>query len=202
MADNKVMFGLKNVHYALVTETTDSTTGVISTTYGSPKAWPGAVSLSLDPEGDTNKFYADDTVYYTLTSNAGYSGDFECAVIPEDVAVDLLGQTEDSKGGILETDKDVQAYFALLYEIDGDAKARRFVNYKCQLSRPSVGGETKEDTTEPKTQTATITSLPRADVYTDSNQVEKHFIKYSMGPDGDSTVYGNWYTAVQTPTFL
>ena len=42
MANNKVMFGLKNVYYASVT------VGTNSVTYGTPIAWPGAVSLSLD----------------------------------------------------------------------------------------------------------------------------------------------------------
>ena len=48
MSENKVKFGLKNVHYALVTETvaTDGS-GAITSTYGSLKALAGAVSLSM-----------------------------------------------------------------------------------------------------------------------------------------------------------
>ena len=50
MAANKVKFGLKNVHYALVTETvvtTGADAGKTVSSYGDLKALAGAVSLSL-----------------------------------------------------------------------------------------------------------------------------------------------------------
>ena len=46
---NRVKYGLKSVYYAVCT--VDATTNVA--TYGTPKPWPGAVSLSLDAEGGT-----------------------------------------------------------------------------------------------------------------------------------------------------
>ena len=78
---NKVQYGLKNVHYASVT------VGTNSVTYGSPKAWPGAVSINLSAEGDTNDFYADNVKYFTAIANNGYNGDFESAMIPEDFSL-------------------------------------------------------------------------------------------------------------------
>lgn len=80
---NKVKFGLKNCHYALVTISESGTV-----TFGTPVAMPGAVSLSLDAEGENEPFYADDSVYYMVSDNNGYSGDLELALIPESFLTD------------------------------------------------------------------------------------------------------------------
>ena len=52
---NKVKFGLKNCHYAKATFDEDG-----NVTYEKPIRMPGAVSLSMDPEGENENFYADD----------------------------------------------------------------------------------------------------------------------------------------------
>ena len=49
MPENKVQFNLKNVHYAVETETIND--GVASYSYGTPVAVPGAVTLTMAPEG-------------------------------------------------------------------------------------------------------------------------------------------------------
>lgn len=66
MAESKVMYGLSNVHYALLTETTDPETGAIVSTYGDVKAWPGAVNITLDPQGNPVTFSADNTAYVVM----------------------------------------------------------------------------------------------------------------------------------------
>ena len=75
---NKVKYNLKNVHAAKLTKNNDG-----NFTYDTPKPIPGAVSISLDAEGSSNPFYADGIVYFRSTSNNGYSGDLEIALIPE-----------------------------------------------------------------------------------------------------------------------
>ena len=62
MADNKVIFGLNNAHYSIITEGEDG-----EITYGVPVALKGAVEISLDPRGETTDFYADDILYYTTS---------------------------------------------------------------------------------------------------------------------------------------
>ena len=63
MAANKIRYGLKNVHYAKLTETVDASTGEVSYSYGTVKAWPGAVSMNLEPQGEVSNEYADDGVW-------------------------------------------------------------------------------------------------------------------------------------------
>ena len=69
--ENKVKFGLSNVHIAKITEVDGEIT------YEKPFAMPGAVSLTADPEGETTKFHADNLVYYISTTNQGYKVDLE-----------------------------------------------------------------------------------------------------------------------------
>ena len=61
MAD-KVKFGISNVHYAILDGENN--------TYGTPVAIPGAVSLSLEPSGDTTPFYADNIQYFVAVANS------------------------------------------------------------------------------------------------------------------------------------
>lgn len=159
---NKVKYNLKNVHAALLTETVED--GVTSFSYGTPKAIPGAVSISLDANGESSPFYADGIVYFRSVTNNGYSGDFEMALVPEWFRTEILQETLDKNGVLVEkSDNRESVKFALLFEFDGDVKCIRHVLYNCTSSRPSIESETKEDTIEPGTEKLSITADPRAD---------------------------------------
>ena len=155
MSQNKVKFGLSNVHIAKIIEES----GII--TYGKPFAMPGAISLTADPEGETTPFYADNIKYYIATSNQGYTGDLEIAMTPEEFLKEILGQTQDINGALIESADDVNARFALMGEIEGDLKKRRFVYYDCTATRPSAEMNTVEESKEPQTDTISITMSPR-----------------------------------------
>ena len=94
---NKVKYNLKNVHAAKLTRSEDG-----SFTYAKPKAIPGAVSISLDAEGDSSPFYADGIVYFRSTANNGYSGDLEIALIPEWFRTEILKEELDNNGVLIE----------------------------------------------------------------------------------------------------
>ena len=85
---NKVKFNIRNVHYAKLTV---SETGEV--TFAKPVPMPGAVSLSLDPNGEPSVFYADGYAYYTISNNQGYEGDLELALVPESFRTDILKET-------------------------------------------------------------------------------------------------------------
>ena len=186
---NKIQFGLKNVYYAKLTETVGSD-NTHTYSYGTPKPFPGAVSMSLNPSGDVIKEYADDTEWYTLAQNNGYEGDFEYETMPEDFQTDILGDVKDTSGVITESNNKATTYFALLFEIDGDAKKRRNVFYKCSATRETQDNSTKGETLEPTHGTITITAVPRADgkvkAYT-SNTVS-------------TSAFNGWFSNVYDPS--
>ena len=180
MPNNKVKFGLKNVHYAPLT----LTGGVPS--YDTPIPIPGAVSMSLSVNGEPENFYADDGVYYVINNNMGYEGDLEIALIPESFRTGPLGEALDGNNVLVERSDTQLAPFALLFEFDGDHKHIRHVLYNCTASRPSIEGNTKEETLEVKTETLTIKAAPLPDGK----------VKVKTGDSTDSTVYEGWYGSV------
>ena len=158
MSENKVQFNLKNVHYAVLTE---STQGTVS--WGTPVAVKGAVKLSLDPQGDITPFYADGIVYYQSVANNGYSGDLEMARITYAMLKDIWGYTEGSTSKVLTENALVEPKaFALLFQIDGDAGEEYYTLYNCTGTRPAIASETNTETKEPQTQTTTISAVPLA----------------------------------------
>lgn len=203
MAENKVMYGLKNVHYAKITQTTDPETGTVTESYGAVKAWPGAVNISLDPSGSPIIFAADNTAYYTVANNQGYEGDFESARIPDDIRMDLLGNKKDSKNMMIETDKDQISQFALMFEIDGDQRANRYIFYKVSLAeRPGVSSSTTDPSSdlEVGTETVQFKAVPSSKIV-QIDGVDCALIKAFTSADTDATAYANFYSAVYEPTF-
>lgn len=183
---NKIKYGISKCYYAKATDTG----GVL--TYATPVALPGAVSLSLDAQGDTNTFYADNIAYFTSSANNGYQGDLELALLPDAFRTDILGETLDAKGFYTETANVSTVEFALLFQFEGDENATRHCLYRCVASRPSVSGSTKEDSIEPQTETLTITAMPRL-----NDELVKARCPYTAST---SSAYATWFDAVEEPT--
>ena len=182
---NKVKFNICNVHYALITVDDDG-----EVTFGTPVAMPGAVSLSLEPNGEPSNFYADGYAYYTISNNMGYEGDLELAMVPESFRTDVLKESLDDNSVLVESANVETANFALLFEFDGDVKKIRHVLYNCSAARPNIESATNEEEIEVQTETLAITAAPLANGY----------VKARTGDSTTDTVYTGWYSSVYMPT--
>lgn len=184
---NKVKFGLNKVHWAKITSWSEDDVP----TFATPVRIPGAVSLSIDANGENESFYADNTVYYVINNNAGYTGDLEIALITTDFATEILGEIQDTKGVLVERNDAEAAQFALLFEFCGDKNHIRHVLYCCSASRPKTESSTTEESTEVKTETLSLKASALPDGLVKSKTCE----------NTDETTYNNWYKSVYIPTF-
>ncbi len=180
--ENKVEYGLRNAHYAIVT--VDEVTNAV--TFGKPERLPGAVTLTMNASGDLIRFKADDLDYYTNPNNQGYEGTLTLARVPEKFRQEVLGE-ELTEGGVLIEDADAQTKrFALLFEFQGDKKAIRHVMYYCSANRPSEASKTK-DGGDVNTTELTVIAGPRPD---------NNLVKAKTTAGVKDEIYNGWYTAV------
>lgn len=189
MPENRIEYGLRNVHYAPYTEAN----GVV--TFDAPIKIPGAVSLTTTARGDVTEFYADDMLYYSASNNQGYDGTLTIAHIPEQFLIDALGEELEETDKVLMEKPDKKGKrFALLFEFDGDVKATRHVLYNCTASRPGLSSSTKTATAEPNTKEITL-------IATSMDLTESlRLVKTKTTTATPDTVYNAWYDAVYKPT--
>lgn len=176
---NKVKFGLKGVHYSVITETD----GV--PTYAVPVAIPGAVSLKLTPKGDKVEIPADDIMYFVSTANQGYDGSLEVALLPDAFKKDVLGYKADASGALFEDANATAKNIALMFEFSGDANATRHLLYNVAVARPGIESTTKGKSIEVKTDSLDITASPAIDT---------GYVKAKA--EFADTSYATWFTVV------
>lgn len=188
MSKNRVRFGLEQVHIAFRKEDVGG-----APSWDTPIAIPGAVNFSANPDGGESTFYADNTKYYTRRTNNGYTAELEMALVPDEVLAEMLGWEIDSNGMLIEDAEAVPKEFALMAQVQGDARNRRFVYYRCTASRPTQTHGTTTDTTTPTTETLNLTILPL--------EVNgKKLVRGVIEPDGtNEAVYNGFFNAVLLP---
>ena len=180
---NKVKYGLDQVHIYPITKQDGETT-----TYGEAFTIPGAVNLSISPEGEENKFYADNVVYWSDYSNNGYSGNLEIAILTDEFREKILGETVNDDGVHIESSDDKNTQFAMAFQFLGDKNNIRHVLYRCSAARPDVEGETKGESIDPKTDTLEFTAMPR---------INDHQIKART--EQGSKAYEAWFDKPYAP---
>ena len=185
---NKVRFGLEQVHIAFRKEDVGG-----EPSWDTPIAIPGAVNFSANPDGGESTFYADNTKYYTRRTNNGYTAELEMALVPDEVLAEMLGWEIDDNGMLVEDAEGVPKEFALMAQVQGDVRNRRFVYYRCTASRPTQTHGTTTDTMTPTTETLNLTILPL--------EVNgKKLVRGVIEPDGtNEAVYNGFFNAVLLP---
>ena len=182
--NNKVVYGLSNCYYAKITDTGSAIT------YSTPTAIKGAVNLSVSPVEEEVTFAADnDDEYFEQTINTGYEGELEVAVLSDTFRTDILGEVYDESTGTYVEDADAKRHkFALLFQIDGDVSAKRYVLYYCKCNRPKIESGT---TAKKEAKTQTLSFKSRKHPYINKTKS----VAVSTG-----TAYTDWFTSVFVPT--
>lgn len=175
---NKVKFNIHNFHYALKTEEG----------YAAPVHVPGSVSISLEAQGELEPFYADGIKYYVSSSNSGYEGDLELALIPDKFREEILKEVLDANKVLFEDANSNPAEFAAGFDIDGNEKTTRFWFYNCTATRPSTNAQTNEATKTPQTDTIKISAAPLSD----------GIVRGKTTAETTEEVFNNWYKSVYT----
>lgn len=187
---NKVTFGLQSIHVAFRDK--EATT---QPAWEPPIPVPGAVRWTPSTVGEASTFYADNTAYFVTTANNGYTGELEMANLPDAILARMNGWEIDSNGVLVETTDGAGEEFALLGQVQGDERNRRFVYYSCKASRPAKERTTKGESVEPATDVLSMTVSP---IEIGGKMVVKGDMELSAT---NATAYNAFFTAVYKPSF-
>lgn len=140
----------------------------------------------MEAKGELSPFYADGLKYYTSSSNDGYEGDLEVALITDAFREKILNEVVDTNKVLFENANSNPVEFALGFDIDGDQKTTRFWFYNCTATRPSTASSTTTETKEPTTDTITVSCAPNED----------GIVRAKTTADTTEAVYEGWYKTV------
>lgn len=183
--ENKVVYGLKNVHYSKMSI---NETGKV--VYAKPTAIKGAVEISLESKAELIEFEADNEVYYSAPGTSAYEGALTLAKVPDGFLVDILGEVLDETDGVqTEVDGAKTSNFALLFQFEGDVNGTRHLFYNCSASRPSVAGKTGKEI-------GTTELAFKASAKPSESVNDKAIVKAKTTASTTTAVYNAWFDAV------
>lgn len=190
MSQNKVTFGLEKVHVAFFDETSPT-----QPAWETPIPIPGAVRFTPTAVGESTNFYADNTLYFSYTANNGYTAELEMANVPDAILAKMLGWEIDENGALIEVSDAIPKHFALMAQIQGDKRNRRFVFYDCVASRPAKERTTKAESITPATDVLNLTISP---IEIGGRMIVRGEMELS---DTNQTEFNNFFSAVYVPDF-
>lgn len=194
-AKNKVKFGLSKLYRAKLTR---SDSGV---TFATPVAMPGAVSMTVTPEGEEGSpFYGDNGIYYQADDvNGGYSVEFTLAMLDEAARRDIYGEELDEATGIQYEAVDAKIpEFAYICQVEGDVNPLGMVFYACKASRNELSANTKGESTEVDTDTFKVKA---ATIPVEIGNVTKNITKgHIEGTEANKAKFKAFFEGVVMPT--
>jgi len=190
VSQNKVTFGLEKVHVAFFDETSPT-----QPAWETPIPIPGAVRFTPTAVGESTNFYADNTLYFSYTANNGYTAELEMANVPDAILAKMLGWEIDENGALIEVSDAIPKHFALMAQIQGDKRNRRFVFYDCVASRPAKERTTKAESITPNTDVLNLTISP---IEIGGKMIVRGEMELS---DTNQTEFNNFFSAVYVPDF-
>ncbi|ONK21228.1 hypothetical protein BLX87_23160 [Bacillus sp. VT-16-64] len=185
--------GLKNLHYAKITQENET-----STTYTTPKPLGPAMALNLAPSINRANLRADDGVLFSDSSKGPIAVTLNTAYLEKEVEADILGKTIHPNGLISDNAADDAPYIA----IGGQAESARggyeyFWLYRVKMAPAEENRETKQETPTYQTPNLTGEAIPRI-----HDGEEK--IKAWDGDETitDKTVFDKWFDEVINPDWV
>lgn len=152
MANNKVEFGISNLHVGTYSVADDGTV-----TLGEPYHQRGAVSFSPEQDSSENNFYADDINYWSEYTEGPFAGNLVVALFDDDFKTQFLGYVRLTNGGLARVKGAIKPNAYVAFEIKGDAEKRRAIFYNCSFGAITREHTTIEDTKTPNTETLPVT---------------------------------------------
>lgn len=152
MSENKVEFGISNLHVGTYTEAGSTIT------LGTPYHQEGSVSFSPDEQSDKTTFYADNIPYWSAYTGGTIEGDLEVARFDDAFKTQFLGYKTLTNGGLAQVKNATKPKVYIAFQVEGDAESRRVILFNVSLGAITREYSTIEENPEPATETLATTA--------------------------------------------
>jgi|SRR5690625_5160134 len=187
--------GLKDLHYAIITEENNETT-----TYSEVKPLGPARAFNIVPTVNRANLRADDGVLFSDSAKGPATATLNTAYLDAEVEADILGKTTDEFGGVTDGGDDDAPYVA----IGGRALSARggyewFWVYRIKFAPGEENKETLEETPAYQTPNLEGESVPRLH---DKRERWKVWDENPKITEEQKSLFDNWFDEVHDATTI
>ncbi len=183
--------GLKDLHYAIITEENNE-----ETTYSEVKPLGPARAFNIQPSVNTANLRADDQVLFSDSAKGPSAITLNTAYLDAEVEADILGKTVDELGGVTDGGDDDAPYVAIggrALSARGNGTYEWFWVYRIKFAPGEENKETLEETPAYQTPNLTGESVPRL------NDKKERWKVWDGNPkitEEQRTVFDTWFDDV------